>query len=306
MFVVGYARSGTTLLSVMLGRHSKVAATPETHFFDKVLADPGRPREGTDHDRMVDHLLFHERARDLQLERAELLHRFRQGPATYRGLLENVLRLYGDVRGAERVVEKTPAHLAHGPRMLRWFPAARIVLMVRDGRDAVMSMMNASFTHDDLRRHCANWRRMAIVGERLVRRHPDQVLQIRFEDLVRDPGQVMQRVDGFLGLEFEPRQLGASGACAQVPEWEREWKERATGAIDPARVGAWRRQASQRQQRVLQVMMGRTLRWLGYNISDPIETAAATRLLENALGIVWISALHPLVRPTSARLWRLR
>ena len=288
----------------MLGRLSEVAATPETHFFDQVMTDPARPREGTDHGLMADHLLHHDRARDLQLERAELLQRFREGPATYRRLLEHALRLYADQHGAQRVVEKTPAHLVHTPRILRWFPDARVVLVVRDGRDAVMSMMNASFTHDDLRRHCANWRRMAIVGERLVRRHPDHLLQVRFEDLVRDPGAVMRRVDRFLGLEFEPRQLDDALAGGPVPGWEQEWKQRATGAVDPTRVGLWRRRASLRQKRVMQAMMGRTLRWLGY--SGQIEAPATARLLEGALGLAWISALHPLVRPTSARLWRLR
>ena len=35
IFVVGHARSGTTLLATLLGRHPHLAATPETHFFNE-------------------------------------------------------------------------------------------------------------------------------------------------------------------------------------------------------------------------------------------------------------------------------
>ena len=45
-FVVGCPRSGTTLLSVMLDRHSQLAMTPETSFYIEIaprLEDPRRP-----------------------------------------------------------------------------------------------------------------------------------------------------------------------------------------------------------------------------------------------------------------------
>jgi len=288
----------------MLDRHGEVAATPETHFFDVVLADV--PQEGSEHDRLVDHLLQHDRAGDLQLDREELLRRFRTGHASHRELLAHALALYRDRRGAMRVVEKTPAHLAHVPRILRWFPDARIVLLQRDGRDAVMSMMDAAFTHDDLRRHCANWRRMALLGERLVRDHPDRVLQVRFEDLVFDPESTIRRVDGFLGLEFQPRQLQPAVGGDTIPEWERGWKERATLPIDPTRVGSWTRRASLQQRWVMHAMMGRTLRWLGYHAAAESPSPATRRVREAALGYAWVAALHPSVRPVTRWLWRLR
>src|SRR5262249_15875857 len=45
-FVVGCSRSGTTRLSVMLDRHSRLAMTPETAFYSEIaprLEEPGRP-----------------------------------------------------------------------------------------------------------------------------------------------------------------------------------------------------------------------------------------------------------------------
>jgi len=287
----------------MLDRHSRVVTTPETHFFDGVLAD--LPDEGSDHDRLVEHLLQHDRARDLDLDREELLRRFRAGPSSHRQLLVHALDLYRDQRGAERVVEKTPAHLPHVPRILRWFPTARIVLLVRDGRDAVMSMVDAAFTHDDLRRHCANWRRMARTGERLVRDHPDRVLQVRFEDLVRDPESTVRRVDRFLDLTFERRQLEPTPDSDAIPSWERAWKGRATLPVNPARVGSWRRRASEHQHWVMHAMMGRTLRWLGYHVADDLRAPATVRVREAVLGAAWGAALHPAVRPVTRRLWRL-
>ena len=45
VFVVGYPRSGTTLLATLLGRHSELAATPESHFVDEVTPAPQRTAE---------------------------------------------------------------------------------------------------------------------------------------------------------------------------------------------------------------------------------------------------------------------
>src|SRR5271170_3553544 len=81
-FVVGCERSGTTLLAVLIGRHSQVAMTPETHFFLRTVPKRHPDRAG-DHAEMVDRFFKSPRAEDLGLGRDEVLARFAAGPPTY-------------------------------------------------------------------------------------------------------------------------------------------------------------------------------------------------------------------------------
>lgn len=253
---------------------------------------------------MVRHLLSHPRASDLGLDHDETLARFQRYDPRWRHLLRVALTLYAQSHGATHVVEKTPAHLAHVPRILQWYPDARIVLILRDGRDAVMSMLAAEFTHDDLRRHACNWRRMAELGEVWTARFPRQVHEVRFEELVEKPESTLSRVHAFLGIPFDPRQLSTMAISDAVPSWEASWKARAATAIDPRRVGVWRDRANTHQRWAMNAIMGETLCRLGYDDTALFDAPLPTRLRHLALAKLWMTALHPAVRPVSARAWR--
>jgi hypothetical protein len=283
--VVGYARSGTTLLAVALDRHPDLAATPETHFFDQVMRR-ARRADG-DVGRMVHHLLACERVTDLGLDPDDLLARLDDRPATWSEVYLAMLALYADQHGAGRAVDKTPAHLAHVPRILRWYPDARVINLVRDGRDAVMSMMAQPFTHDDIRRHGCNWRRMIDAGSRFERRYPERFVSVRYEDLVRESRATLARIDGFLGVEFDPRQLDDSVPTDVVPDWERPWKAPAASAFSVDRVGVWRSRATDAQRWAMHAAMGSTLRRLGYGAASLDDCTRRRRLRERALAVAW-------------------
>jgi len=279
--VVGYARSGTTLLAVMLDRHPDLAVPPETHFFDQVMRRT-RPAEG-DVGRMVHHLVECERVVDLELDPDDLLARLDDRTATWSEVYVAMMHVYAGRHGARAAVDKTPAHLAHVPRILAWYPEARVANLVRDGRDAVMSMMAQPFTHDDLRRHGCNWRRMARLGRRFERRWPDRFRSFRFEDLVRDPRGTLERIDDFLGLPFHDSQLDPGTGSRAIPDWETAWKERATGPVDPGRIGQWRHQATDSQRWAMHAVMGDELRRLGYGDAGLDDCPPALRLRERTL-----------------------
>jgi hypothetical protein len=273
VFIVGCERSGTTLLAVVLDRHSEMAVTPETHFCIKV----GRRGAG-DHERWLERFYGWQRTAALGLGRAELEARFRQGPADAANLLRAALEEYARRHGKVRVGEKTPFHLYHVPRLLEWYPEARVVCIVRDGRDVVLSILRAPWTpHQMMREHCRKWLRAVRYGEELQRRHGERVLQVRFEDLIAQPEAVTRRIDEFVGLAFEPGQLAPSGSSDTIPVRERPWKAKAEEAFDASRIGDWARRATPAQRRVMNGMMSPTLRHLGYPDTAPVRCSWPVR-----------------------------
>jgi hypothetical protein len=266
IFVVGCERSGTTFLAVLLGRHSTVAMTPETHFFLRVAPRQFRAHHSYEsHGVMVRKFFESPRAADFDLPEAAVLERFSSYPPTYAALFEVILSLYAERAGKPRGAEKTPFHLRRVPQILDAYPNAKIVGIVRDGRDVVRSIMNAPWTaHASLRRQCLKWNRAVAAGQRWQQRFPDQFMQIRYEDLVLDTEQTLRAVDEFCALPFEGQQLDPERATGVVPPRERGWKANAERLADPARVSAWQHQATPTERYVMNTMMGRRLAALGY------------------------------------------
>ncbi len=241
-FVVGCERSGTTLLAVMLGRHSRVAMTPETHFLLRVAIGGG----AGDYAGMVDRFFASPRGKDLGLERGALLARFEAtGDATYRRLFQVILEMFAEAHGKALPGEKTPFHLWRVPLILEWYPEAKIVGIVRDGRDVVLSILSSPWTADpSLRRQCMKWTSAAKMAVKWQKMYPGRFLLMRYEDLVCEAEKTLREVDGFLGLEFEMGQLEVGGPSDVVPAYEKGWKANATDAPDKSRIGKWEKKVN--------------------------------------------------------------
>ncbi|HYO42215.1 MAG TPA: sulfotransferase [Candidatus Limnocylindrales bacterium] len=157
IFIVGVPRSGTTLMRMVLGKHSRIAIADENHYMGHRI-----PRNGVRHivrrmgdlrdddaiRRLVGHLYSDEfqggsrlrnpsqfwRWLSRQVPRADLERRLLAGERTERGVFTAVLRAYADRKRKAVFGEKTPAHIRWADTLLEWYPGGRVVHMVRDPR----------------------------------------------------------------------------------------------------------------------------------------------------------------------------
>lgn len=188
VFVVGFPRSGTTLLGQVLGAHSAVVAVEEKPLLAQALAEFAQAPGGL--------------ARLAAADAATV--------ARHRAAYFEALRAEG-VEAADRVVvDQTPLHLLHLPIVARLFPESRVVFALRDPRDVVLSCFRRLFapnpyvyeflTLDGAARfYDATMRFAGACRARL----PLPVYDIRNEALVADfPGETA-RLCAFLGLAYE-------------------------------------------------------------------------------------------------------
>jgi Sulfotransferase family len=279
-FVVGNERSGTTLLTVLLGRHSELATTPETHFLSLVPRKKTGP--AATRTELLDQLFAWRHTADMKLDRTRLTARFNKFPADYASLFRAMLEEYAaeHAPGKTRIGEKTPLHLLSVPTLMEWYPQGRVVCIVRDGRDVVLSLLNMSWNHEHrLRPLCMNWMRLLKIAEDYQQQYPERFLLIRYEDLLDKPQEILQQVDEFLGLKFEPQQLDASAQPTNVvPEAERGWKGQALEQVDPSRKATWKKKATPQQLLVMNTLMGKALRHMGYGETDPPRCTLGERV----------------------------
>lgn len=105
-------------------------------------------------------------------------------------------------RGKKRWVEKTPKHVRHLDRIFRLFPAARVVVMVRDPRDVVSSLKKRS---GDFEEALERW-----VGDNTHAeewRDDPRVHFVCYEDLKEGFEDALRVVVDFLGLPWSDRLL---------------------------------------------------------------------------------------------------
>ncbi|GMW03363.1 MAG: sulfotransferase [Candidatus Hydrogenedentota bacterium] len=300
VFIVGNERSGTTLMATLLDRHSRIAATPETHVFypcnefiwKQHYANP---------ESLVRAILDTERARDLGLTVTDVHCHSISGTKAYEDAVEAILKAYAERCGKPRVAEKSPFHVFHVRRILKAYPHARILCMVRDGRDAVLSLIKARWAHNDTRLHATRWRQIARITLALERAYPERFMRVHFEQLLQNPEEELERVTEFIGEVFEPSMLVEAASAKTVPAWELEWKGKALEQLDPSRVFAWRDAVNADERRLLNLAMGDALTALGYADTNCNDCPTGAWIKHHTLNWVYRTAYaSPLHMPLRA------
>jgi len=101
--------------------------------------------------------------------------------------------------GAWRWAEKTPKHLWYLKDVFSYFPNAKVIIMLRDGRDVALSQ---SESWGDFDRCAQRWLTEYHVAKQ-YESHPN-VTVVRYEDLVKSPFDTLTKLFEFLGEDFEP------------------------------------------------------------------------------------------------------
>lgn len=162
-------------------------------------------------------------------------------------------------------VEKTPTHLFHARFLLSHFPEARIVEIVRDGRDVCVSMdAYKKWMPQDRKYQIWLWARCVEEGSKLLAdsRFQGRVLRVRYEDLKRGEEEIA-RVLAFSGLETSPDLLAA---IVEATDIQRKKKRGEGKHYRKGKVGDWRQRMSPEDQDLFRRMAGRELTRLGYAI----------------------------------------
>ena len=150
IFVVGVARSGTTLLAAMLSSHSRLSCGPETHFFhalDKTpLHELLHPKSWPE--QAVEFLFsIHDEKQPVPenfgFNKAEIREYLAGHNPSIQVMLESITRAYMVRQEKVRWVEKTPHHLCFVRLIRQYYPKSPIIRIIRDPRDVALSICAA-------------------------------------------------------------------------------------------------------------------------------------------------------------------
>ncbi len=269
IFIVGLPRSGTTMLAAVLARHPNIAIPPETHFFSEYL--PKKNQSVPITPAIIEQFVIHPRIKDMQLLENDVLPNFGKYESNYSGLFQCALEVYAKKAGKSRVGEKSPTHLKHVDKIIQWYPDAKIICIVRDGRDVVKSLIAAPWIHNNLIKHCIMWCEQMQLIEELTEYYSNSVIAIKYEDLLLDPPRVIAAICEFCSENYYDQML-ESQKTSVVPEWEMGWKGNADSNFDPSKIAMWKSKCTNNELKLMEYIMETHLLKWQYPVCNAITT----------------------------------
>jgi len=186
IFLVGFPRSGTTLLEQVLAGHPDVVALEEAPTFAEAYAE------------------FMSGDADL----ARLAKLSEADAAVWRERYWSVVREHGADPAGRVFVDKAPAGTLYLPLVAKLFPDAKILFALRDPRDVVLScfrnnfQLNAmTYAFTDLAETAACYDVCMGMAEVYRRVLPLDLREVRHEALVEDFAGELAGIAAFLGIE---------------------------------------------------------------------------------------------------------
>ena len=283
VFILGYYKSGTTLLLDLLDGHPELIALPgESWYFDRLAAASASDREAwlrKLHARSIWNTItpnglpprwllgLPTADSDPYDQVGRLLVAFARSQPE-RDPLAAVAQALAVITGAtpRLWVEKTPTHEFYVDRILSTYPGARFLHVVRDPRSNMTSIANFGAAVVDPSTGAAELARSfraALAGRS---RFGTRYTIVRYEDMVTDTEAVMRSIADALDIAYDDRLLiptslgGPATANAGRPE------RRVAGAVHSLsvdRISGLRR----RDRLVLEALAGRPGRELGYDMA---------------------------------------
>src|SRR5688572_17632727 len=290
-FIFGHARSGTTLLMRLIRLHPEVHCSYQAHFVTRQS--------------LLKSLVNTSEAEEWLTRKS---NRWNQGgdlsPLVLRAAADLILEREAAREGKRIVGDKSPSSTIHGQAvrdMHAIYPDAKLVYIVRDGRDVLISERFRNFVEDSrylngedkriiaalkvdqtpftdgrrsifseafIRRAAAGWvanlNETETEGKRL---YGERYFSLRYEDLLAGPFAEMKKLWAFLGVPVEKKlQTAIKDELSSNPdeEWQARRNESIASFLPKGHAGNWRQIFSARDKQLFKEIAGEMLVKWGY------------------------------------------
>ena len=279
VFIIGCERSGTTLLRAMLNSHPNIAIPYEASSFTGMtpVANPwNHVWNRKEIEDVLEFILTQTKVRYWNLELQEIIEKANFGMrVTYPEILTAVYRAHALKEGKNRWGDKTPVNAFDLPRIIKAFPTAKFIHIVRDGRDVYLSWAKAEWARHDLKKAARKWKGWVWSAYRLAEKLGlSRYMVVRYETLVQNPRTELQKICMFLDEQFSENMLEYYKKQDLIPEKDRSFHQLLSKPPEPSRMLAWRKKLTQAESEEFERIAGSILLRYGYEVSQSMRSKA--------------------------------
>jgi len=271
-FIVGAGRSGTTLLRRILQASPEVHIPPETYVIGKAAHQFGRYQnlDWIDMCHYVYSLFeFHRSFGHFGISLRPLVQRVRKARGEERNLaylIDAMFRYHGEETGkvAPRWGDKTPVHSLYMQEILSIFPDAKFIHMLRDGVDSAVSHVEGEI-RGDMESAAHTWVQHVRAVKAFAAAHPEHVYEVRYEDLVQRPAEVVEPLCKYLGLPYDPAMLSTLDHASKMGDVSNlKHLHNVMNPINTSSIGKGRRALNDEDRQMLSKILDAELVSWGY------------------------------------------
>lgn len=302
LFIVGAPRSGTTWLHRMISQHPLVAAIPE-----ELTVFPYLNRLEVRYQEEKMHM-----DRGDWSQGAPLLYSEQEFYAGLRSIaLDAYTRLQATTPKATHIIDKHPAYALHLALMDRLIPGCRVLHIIRDGREVVVSMMSAKrrlgFGAGEIRGATRDWASHI----RAARRDgepwgPERYMEVRYEELMERTPELLAEIFRFAGLSIAPAEIEHIAEEYAIDNKQVSRGDTSLNELRKKPGAIWKAKLGLEERWIMDRMAGDLLQELGYaepgwwalKWNDKIQLYLGNirRRILNVAGSTWHSARMPLAQ----------
>lgn len=282
-FVIGFPRSGTTMLQCMLNAHPRLACPAETRFM--IPAYERRKHSGdmrvlANREKLADGMLNNKyrHLQDLGVDKAVLREAMVNSAGTLGSFCAAPYEAFAKQNGKERWGDKHPRYTRHVDMLLDLFPGAQIVHLIRDPRDGVESLMRMPWYNRDRYHATWHWAMVDDIGRGLRESLPtNQYFELKYEEVVMDPEGALRPLAEFLGEEFHEYMCHPEiGAGSGLPP-DRYFHKAIRTGVRPEMKQKWRDALDKSTTGLIEWALGDRMVKQGYELSGAPEPTKEER-----------------------------
>jgi len=286
--IVGAPRSGTTLLRLMLDSHPDIAIPPETGFLLGALELA--QVQNISVEQLVNTITKYPESApnwsDFQIPVEDLTTSMKTiNPFSVAEGIRCFYQLYAQRFEKSRWGDKTPDYSLQIQAIGEMLPEAHFIHIIRDGRDASLSLRSTWFAPSHDMGILAQYWHDRVSRARSASRQTTHYLEIFYEDLILRPRANLHKICHFLSLDFHPDMLRYhERAPTRLKEHQaRIWKDGSfvvshkqrlaqqhmtTQKLSPDRIAVWKHAMTSKELQQFEQIAGILLSELGYSTTE--------------------------------------
>jgi len=275
-FIIGRARSGTTLLRTMFDAHPNISIPIESpliiHLLDR-YGNIGYWTKAKLHEFYYDLLEVKDFAK-WTIDRENLKEAILacEGQNSYQTLIKVIYWNFSSIFKKEEIKilgDKNPVYSVSIKKLFRIFPEAKYIHLTRDYRDHILSMIKAKLYVSNVLFLAFRWKFSAKLMKELKHKRPKSFYTIKYEDLVHDTKFYFKQICEFLNIEFVPEAIDYHKKTEKYFENElkdtiEEHHKKVFTPIDTSRIEIWKTEMQERDIKIADMIVGKYAEEAGY------------------------------------------